>query len=179
MAKHGVLAETDNFIPKAVNRAGIATVNIDGGAVIVEGTPHATEDELYNIAFPTSATVKKVAIAYNPSVKYDVIGGNKYPAKSLDDRNYTNVAGDVVDYFEPFVGLEFGIQGANIEGSTMPTVGKFLEVTANKGTFTVKSSQTADVPSFEVIKIKSANYPTGDFGSDAEPIYIVKTRYNG
>ena len=43
------------------------------------------------------------------------------------------------------------------------------------GTITFKAS----VPSFEVVQIMSANYPTGDFSSDKEPVYIVKCRYNG
>lgn len=178
MAKHGVLFERDNFIKNCQNRAGVATVDVDGGAVLAEGAIVATDDELYTLTFPTASTTR-VAIAYNPSVKYDVIGGNKYPARSLDDRNYFYSAGDVIDYFFPEVGVEFGVTMANVEGETAPTVGKFLEPTATKGTFTIKSSQTDDTPSFEVVQIMSAKYPTGDFTEDKEPIYIVKTRYNG
>lgn len=177
MAKHGVLFERDNFIPKCINRAGIAQVDIDGGSVVVEGAIKADNDELYTLTFPTSGA-KHIAIAYNPSVKYDNIGGQLFPAKSLDDRNYTNIAGKVVDYFIPEKDVEFGVTMANIEGDTAPTVGKFLEITATKGTFTIKDSQTANVPSFEVVQIMDVKYPTGDFSDDVEKVYIVKTRLN-
>lgn len=175
--KHGVLFERDNFIPKCINRAGVSAIDLDGGAVVVEGAIQSGNDELYTLTAPTSGA-KRVAIAYNPSVKYDVIGGNKFPAKSLDDRNYYNVAGDAVDYFFPEVGVEFGVQMANIEGTTAPTVSKFLEPTDGSTKFTIKASQTANVPSFEVVQIMSANYPTGNFADDKEPVYIVKTRAN-
>ena len=97
----------------------------------------------------------------------------------MDDRTYTNRIGDVVDYFFPEVGMEFGVQMANITGSTAPVVGKFLEPTNGTLLYTIKDTQTASVPSFEVVQIISANYPTGDFTSDKEPVYIVKTRFNG
>lgn len=175
---HGVLFETDPFITSCINRGGIATVDLDGGAVVVEGAVNSTDKELYTLSVPTATTVKKVAIAYNPSKKYDVIGGNLYPAVSKDDRNYYNIAGKVVDYFIPKVDVEFGVTMANIDGTTEPTVGKFLEVTANKTTFTIKSTQTASVPSFEVVDIIEANYPTGDFTEDVEKVFVVKTRFN-
>lgn len=175
---HGVLFETDPFITKCINRGGIATVDLDGGAVVVEGAISSTDKELYEVAVPTATTVKKVAIVYNPSKKYDVVGGNIYPALSADDRNYYNIAGKVLDYWIPEVGVEFGVTMGNIEGTTEPTVGKFLEVTANKATFSIKASQTANVPSFEVVDIIEANYPTGDFTEDVEKVFVVKTRFN-
>lgn len=179
MAKHGVLFEKDPFITKCMNRAGIASADLDGGSIIVEGSASSTDFDIKNIAVPTATNVKRVGIAFNPSVKYDYIGGKKFPAKSLDDRDYYNVAGDVVDYFFPETDVEFGITMGNIDGTTAPTVGKFLEVTANKGTFSIKGSQTSNVPSFEVIKIEEANYPTGDFTEDVEKVFVVKTRFNG
>ena len=72
--------------------------------------------------------------------------------------------------------MEFGVQMANITGSTAPVVGKFLECTMELYFIQFKDTQTASVPSFEVVQIMSANYPTGDFSSDKEPVYIVKTR---
>ena len=177
MAKHGILMERDNFLPKCINRAGVASFDLDGGNVVVIGAIQSGNDELYALnKYATGG--KQVAIAYNPSVKYDVIGGNKFPAKSLDDRNYYNVAGDAVDVFIPEQNVEFGVQMANIEGTTAPTVGKFLEPTNASTKFTIKDSQTANVPSFEVVQIMNATYPTGDFSEDKEPVYIVKTRAN-
>ena len=75
--------------------------------------------------------------------------------------------------------MEFGVQMANITGSTAPVVGKFLEPTNGTLLYTIKDSQTSSVPSFEVVQILSENYPTGDFTSDKEPVYIVKCRFNG
>lgn len=178
MAKHGILFERDNFIPKCQNRAGLAQINLDGGAVVAEGAIVAGDDELYTLTAP-AGTEKRVGIVYNPSVKYDVIGGKTFPAKSLDDRDYFNPAGKPVDYFFPEVGVEFGVIAANVKGSTAPTVGDFLEVTAGETLFTLNGSQTANVPSFEVVQIINVKYPTFDFTEDVEPVYIVKTRNNG
>lgn len=180
MAKHGVLFEKDNFIPSlTMNRGAISTTDLDGGAIVVVGASSTTEKELYTVSAPASSTVKQVAIVYNPSVKYDVIGGQLYPAKSLDDRNYYNIAGRALDVFYPIENIEFGITMANIEGTTAPVVGKFLEPTVGKNTYSIKNSQTANVPSFEVVAIENAIYPTGDFSSDTEPVYVLKTRFNG
>ena len=176
MAKHGVLMERDNFIAsKAMNRAGISALAIDGGAPVVEGAIQSGNDELYDLtAYATGG--KRVGIAFNPSVPRDADG---YPVRSMDDRTYTNRIGDVVDYFFPEVGMEFGVQMANITGSTAPVVGKFLEPTNGTLLYTIKDTQTSSVPSFEVVQIISENYPTGDFTSDKEPVYIVKCRFNG
>lgn len=179
MAKHGVLFEVDNFIPRCINRGAISETDLDGGAIVVVGAVSSTNNELYTVSAPATSTVKKVAIAYNPSVKYDVIGGNLYPARSLDDRNYYNIAGRALDVFYPDEEVEFGITMANVEGTTKPTVGKFLEPTVNKNTYTIKNSQTANVPSFEVVEIKKAKYPTGNFSDDVEDVFVVKTRFNG
>ena len=176
MAKHGVLMERDNFIAsKSINRAGISALAIDGGCPVVEGAIVSGNDECYTLAaYATAGT--RVGIAFNPSAPRDEFG---YPVRSMDDRTYTNRIGDVVDYFFPEVGMEFGVQAANITGTTAPVVGKFLECTNGTLLYTIKDTQTASVPSFEVVQIMSANYPTGDFSSDKEPVYIVKTRYNG
>ena len=176
MAKHGVLMERDNFIAsKAMNRAGISALAIDGGTPVVEGAIQSGNDELYALtAYATGGT--RVGIAFNPSVPRDADG---YPVRSMDDRTYTNRIGDVVDYFFPEVGMEFGVQMANITGSTAPVGGKFLEPTNGTLLYTIKDTQTSNVPSFEVVQIISENYPTGDFTSDKEPVYIVKCRFNG
>ena len=179
MAKHGVIFERDNFLPKCQNRAGMAQIDLDGGAIVAEGAIIAGDDELYTLTAPVG-TETRVGIVYNPSVKYDVIGNGKmFPARSLDDRDYFNPAGKPVDYFFPEVGVEFGIIGANVEGSTEPAVGDFLEVTAGKTTYTISASQTSGVPSFEVVQIINKKYPTFDFTDDVEKVYIVKTRFNG
>ena len=179
MAKHGLLFERDNFIPKCQNRAGMAEIDLDGGAIVAEGAIVAGDDELYTLTAPVG-TETRVGIVYNPSVKYDVIGtGKMFPARSLDDRDYFNPAGKPVDYFFPEVGVEFGVIGANVEGSTAPVVGDFLEVTSGKTTYTISASQTSGVPSFEVVQIINKKYPTFDFTDDVEPVYIVKTRFNG
>ena len=127
MAKHNVLFETDNFIPHCMNRAGVADFDIDGGSPVVEGAVDSKNKELYALAKPT-ATTARVAIAYNPSVKYDVINGKAFPAHSTDDRDYTNPAGKAVDYFFPEVGVEFGILAAGVDGSTAPWLVIFLSL---------------------------------------------------
>lgn len=179
MTKYGVLFERDNFIKKCINRAGYsATLDIAGGTPIVEGAIVSGDDELYTVALFTTGKTQ-VGIAFNPSVKYDVIGDEKYPARSEDDRNYYNIKALPLDYFIPEVGVEFGVQMANITGDTAPEVGEFLECTNTTALFTIKTSQTDSVPSFEVVEILDADYMTGDFTDDTEKVYIVKTRKNG
>ena len=87
MAKHGVLMERDNFIAsKAMNRAGISALAIDGGAPVVEGAIQSGNDELYALtAYATGGT--RVGIAFNPSAPRDEFG---YPVRSMDDRTYYN-----------------------------------------------------------------------------------------
>lgn len=177
MAKHGVLYESDNFIKNCINRAGIAEFDVDGGAPIVAGARVATDKELHTITMATSSTAS-VAIAYNPSVKYDVINGKTFPAKSADDRDYTNPQGKVVDFFIPEKNVEFGVTMDNIDGSTEPTVGKFLEPKAGTTLFAIKATQTAGAPSFEVVDIKTVKYPTFDFSEEVVKVFIVATRAN-
>lgn len=177
MAKHGVLYESDNFIKNCINRAGIAEFNIDGGAPIVVGARIATDKELQTITKVASGTTS-VAIAYNPSVKYDVINGKVFPAKSADDRDYYNIVGKVVDFFIPEKNIEFGVTMDNIDGSVEPTVGKFLEPKVGDTVFEIKASQTTGKPSFEVVDIKTVKYPTFDFTEEAVKVFIVATRNN-
>lgn len=171
---YGILYETDNFITKCINRGGISAIAIDGGAPVVEGSVNSTDKELYNLtAYVTAGT--QVAIAFNPSAVYDA---NGLPAQRVDDRLYTNAIGSVVDYFIPERGVEFGVIANNI-GTGTPAVGKFLEATNGTTKWTVKDTQTASVPSFEIIDTKVVYYPTLKFTDDAVTVYVVKTRYNG
>lgn len=176
MAKHNVLFETDNFIPSCINRGGIATVEIDGGTALAIGDYDTKDKELYTVTKATE-NAKKVAIAFNPSVKYDIIGDNLYPARSKDDRNYTNPANHPLDFFIPNVDVEFGILAHGITGDA-PIKGQFLEPTAEG--WVAKATQTADVASFKVIDIvDSVKYPTFNFDDDTEKVYILKTVFNG
>ena len=176
MAKNGVLFERDNFITQMVNRGGVASVDIAGGSPVVEGGVNATDKELYDLtAYATGGT--KVAIAFNPSKKYNVIGGKKYPAQSLDDRDYVNIAGDVVDYFIPEVGIEFGVTADNITGTA--SKGKFLECANGSLKYVVADTQTASVPSFEVIDTETVEYLDGSLADNKVTVFLVKTRFNG
>lgn len=176
MAKHNVLFETDNFIPSCINRGGIATVDIDGGTALAVGDYDTKDKELYTVTKATEND-KKVAIAFNPSVKYDVIGDNLYPARSKDDRNYSNPANHPLDFFIPTADVEFGILAHGITG-TAPTKGQFLEPSADG--WTAKATQTSDVASFKVVDIvDSTKYPTFNFDDDTEKVYILKTVFNG
>lgn len=178
MAKNNVLFETDaQFIAQCINRGAIAEFDIAGGSPVVIGTVNSTDKELYNLSKYDDEA--QIAIAFNPSVKYDNIGGNLFPAKSLDDRNYTNIAGKVVDVFIPEKNVEFGITMDGIDGSTEPTVGKFLEPKANTLTFEIKTTQTTGVPSFKVVDIKTVKYPTFDFDEEVVKVFVVSTVYNG
>lgn len=176
MAKHNVLFETDNFIPSCINRGGIATVDIDGGTALAVGDYDTKDKELYTVT-KADAGAKEVAIAFNPSVKYDIIGDNLYPARSKDDRNYTNPAKHPLDFFIPKANIEFGILAHGIKGAA-PTKGQFLEPSADG--WVTKATQTADVASFKVVDIvDGAKYPTFNFDDDTEKVYILKTVFNG
>lgn len=170
----GILFETDNFIPRCINRAGTSAIAIDGGSPVVEGAVQSANKELYTLSAFTTGK-KRVGIAFNPSAPKNSEG---LPAQRVDDRLYTNAIGDVVDYFFPDLGVEFGVIAQNI-GTGTPVVGKFLEPTNASTKWTVSDTQTASVPSFEIVDTMTVYYPTLKFTDDAVTVFVVKTRYNG
>lgn len=171
MAKHTVLHETDNFIKNCINRAGIAQFDIDGAGVVVVGGRVQGDHEIHQLAqFAEGDT--QVAIAYNPAVKYDVINGKKFPAKSADDRDYFNPKGDVVDFFIPEKNIEFGIVG--IQAS----VGDKLQPSKTAPVLEVVVSPVATAPLFEVVDTMKVKYPTFDFTEEKVDVVVLKTVRN-
>ena len=181
MAKHGVLLERDELIGRLTeNRAGIATVDVDGGSLLVEGNISGGNFGVREVSFPKSGA-KRVAVAYNPSIKYDKVGKVVTSALTLDDREYFNHKGEVLDYFFPVVGIKLGVHMANIEGSTAPVVGSNLQATDGKGTYSIveEASIVAGEPLFKVIDIISQLYPTGSLSDELEKVFIIETVVNG
>ena len=181
MAKHGVLFERDPFIEKCINRAGIFTEELDGGAPVVIKQVNAKEKELYDVE--KYATNKQVAVVYNPSVKYDNINGKLFPARSLDDRDYTNPANVPFDMFIPEKNVVFGINQYNITSPSGLVVGDVLKPEASTKKYvktTAGSGKQADgqEPAFVIEDILEVKYPTGDFTEDKEKVYCVRTLQN-
>ena len=183
MAKHGLLFERDPFIEKCINRAGIFTEDLDGGDCVVLDKVNANDKELYDVVKYT--TGKRVCVLYNPSVKYDVINEKKFPAKSLDDRDYYNPKNTPFDMFIPEKDVVFGITGANIKEDDVASleVGKMLKPEASTGKYCLTTASTgtgvdSTEPAFKIEEISSVKYPTGDFSDDKETVYFVRTIQN-
>lgn len=183
MAKHGVLFERDPFIEKCINRAGIFTEDLDGGAPVVITEVNAKDKELYDVAKYT--TNKRVAVVYNPSVKYDNINGKLFPARSLDDRDYTNPANKPFDMFIPEKGVVFGINQWNLNSGNRSGLvkGDVLKPEASTGLYVKTSTSSGKAPdgtepAFVVEDILEVKYPTGDFTEDKEKVYCVRTLQN-
>ena len=168
-----MLYEKDNFITQMINRGATSSAVVKGGDPVFVTGRNTTDKELYTVAVKGDGVAGEVAIAFNPSVPRENGG---YPALSVDDRKYTSYAiGDVIDIFFPAIGIEFGVTMENIDGTTEPTVGKFLEPKAG-GKFEIKSSQTSSVPSFKVVAIETVTYPAiNSFNDETQKVFIVQT----
>lgn len=172
----GILYETDAFINQTVNRAGTIAEVVYGGNPLVMGNPNATDSGIYNLTkYATDG--KKVVI---PFVNTKPLDADGYPIRSIDRRKFAYQSGQTIDFFIPEAnkGTQFGVIGANITGGTS-AVGKFLEPANGSLLFTSNATQTANIPSFEVIRTYTQEFPTGDFTSDSVTVYVVATRYNG
>lgn len=172
----GILYETDAFINQTVNRAGVIAEVVYGGNPLVMGNPNATNSGLYDLTkYVTSG--KKVVI---PFVNTKPLDSDGFPINSIDRRKYAYQSGQTIDFFIPEAdkGTQFGVIGANITGGES-AVGKFLEPANGSLLWTSSASQTSSIPSFEVIRIYTQEFPTGDFTSAPETVYVVATRYNG
>lgn len=174
----GRLYETDYMLVGTEIRSGISAEDVEGGAPVVLGAVHSTEKDCY-VATQYATAGKSVYIAYNPEFKMVNEGTNEFVGRNLDSRIYKTKAGNVFGCFKPTEGIEFGIIASNIVGDVAPTVGKFLEPTNASNLYTIKATQTSDVPSFEVIDIKKQHFPNGEIGGEWVEVYVVKTRFNG
>lgn len=172
----GILYETDSFINNCKNKAGVTTVAVYGGNPLVMGGVNSTDSGLYDLTVYATAG-KKVVI---PFVNTKPLDSDGFPLRSIDRRKFAYQIGQTIDFFIPKAdeATEFGVIGANITGGTS-AVGKFLEPANGVLLFTSNDTQTADIPSFEVIRTYEQEFPTGDFTSDTETVYVVATRYNG
>ncbi len=178
MAKHGMLFETDAMIPQAIIRGVICTEDVDGGQPIALGAKHGTEKDLF-VATKFATGKTGLYIAYNPSRMYEVgEDGVIRPSQIVDPRYHYNVKDTGFTAFKPIPDMYFGLTMANVDGATAPTVGKFLEPKNGEKTYEIKSTQTDDVTSFEVIDIKTVDIETCDFTDSSEPVYIVKCLFN-
>ncbi len=177
MAKKGVFFERDNLAGhQLITRSGVGTVDIDGGALVVVGDVDTANKELYEVTLATATSDADIAIARNPVERLVDQNGTYFIGESADDRNYTNIKGRPLNFIIPKVNYVFGIQQANITGTTEPTVGKFLEPDAS-GKYQIKATQTADTPCFVVEDIIEQEYPTGNYNDGIEKVYIIRCVY--
>lgn len=171
----GKLHERDYMLTETEIRSAIADFDVDGGAPIVLGGVNATDKDCFSAVKYTAG--KPVYVAYNPDFKYVMENGQKLPARVLGYTG-TNLTGDVISCFKPEKGIIFGLEMGNVDGNTEPKVGQFLEPKANDTVYEIKDTQTADVPSFEVIDIIAEREMTGAVGQVKKNVFIVRTASN-
>lgn len=170
----GILYEVGKNIPKCDKVSGTINEVIYGGTPLVVGNPLATDFGLDALTLYATGG-KQVAIAYVCTKPLDAQG---YPVRTIDRREYAYQANRIIDAFIPEVNVEFGVIGANITGGTS-AVGKFLEPANGSKLFASNDTQTADVPSFEVVRTYEQPFENGTFEGAKETVYVVRTRYNG
>lgn len=161
----------------SLNHSFKGTVDFDGGNVMALAYG---ADDVMTATVPATGNLKGLAMAYNPSVRYIKVG-NKTVAGgdiSVDERDYTNLAGIVGDCFIPQPFDEIGLTAEAIDGVTAPTVGKFLEAANGKKTLTIAESQTADVLSLKVVRIDQEQFPKAGIGHETVPLYICQVVAN-
>lgn len=157
----------------SLNRSAKATINVDGGGLVVLGDLDATDKDVFTATAPAAGT-DAVWMAYDPSERLTVVNGKYFAGLTQDPRDYTNLANRVMDVYKPQVGDIIGVIAANIEGSTAPTKGKFLEVTAGKTTLSIKATATASATSYKVIDVANLPFPQAGIGMENVPLYICE-----
>ena len=81
----------------ALNRSVKAQIDVAGGGLLVLTAPTTQGNDVWTATAPASGALGGLWIAYNPEVKYTVVNGKKYAGLSADLRDYTNIAGDILE----------------------------------------------------------------------------------
>lgn len=159
---HGILIESlieaENV--DKLQRSFVATADIDGGGVVSLTAPTKQGD---NVWTATKGLVegKTIAIAYNPQAHYTDVNGKRYAGLSNDDRDYTNLAGEIGGAFIPRKDDEIVITVEDIVASTLAlaVAGNYLVPTASDFRWTATDTAPKSGVALQIENVENLQFP--------------------
>lgn len=153
----------------ALNRSVKANIDVDGGNLIALTAPTEQGNDVWTASAPTTGKLGNLWIAYNPCVKYTVVNGKKFAGLSADNRDYTNIKGEVFDAFKPVVGDEIIVTIDDVDATGASAVaGDILESKNGQTKFTRVAGGTATSGStaFQIEWVGTVDFPKAGIGID-------------
>lgn len=153
----------------ALNRSVKANIDVDGGNLIALTAPTEQGNDVWTASVPTTGKLGNLWIAYNPCVKYTVVNGKKFAGLSADNRDYTNIKGEVFDAFKPVVGDEIIVTIDDVDDTGASAVaGDILESKNGQTKFTRVAGGTATTGStaFQIEWVGTVDFPKANIGVD-------------
>ncbi len=153
----------------ALNRSVKAEIDVDGGNLIALTAPTEQGNDVWTASAPATGKLGNLWIAYNPCVKYTVVNGKKFAGLSADNRDYTNIKGEVFDAFKPVVGDEIIITIDDVDATGASAVaGDILESKNGQTKFTRVAGGTATTGStaFQIEWVGTVDFPKAGIGID-------------
>jgi hypothetical protein len=177
---HGLLIEAqiaaDNI--DALNRHAVsATADFDGGNLVELAPPTAVGHDEWTAKVPTVAT--GLYIAYPAQQRFIKVGDRKFAGLTVDEREYTNLQGDLFNVFKPKVGDEISVSIDNLDADSQEALasiesGDILEAKAGQKTFTrvaKATGATANTLAFEIEYIHYEEFPKAGIGFEKVPFF--------
>ena len=153
----------------ALNRSVKANIDVDGGNLIALTAPTEQGNDVWTASAPATGKLGNLWIAYNPCVKYTVVNGKKFAGLSADNRDYTNIKGEVFDAFKPVVGDEIVVTIDDVDATGASAVaGDILESKDGQTKFTRVAGGTATTGStaFQIEWVGTVDFPKAGIGVD-------------
>ena len=158
----------------ALNRSVKAEIDVDGGNLIALTAPTEQGNDVWTASAPTTGKLGNLWIAYNPCVKYTVVNGKKFAGLSADNRDYTNIKGEVFDAFKPVVGDEIIVTIDDVDATGASAVaGDILESKNGQTKFTRVAGGTATSGStaFQIEWVGTVDFPKAGIGIDKVKVF--------
>ena len=158
----------------ALNRSVKAEIDVDGGNLIALTAPTEQGNDVWVASTPTTEKLGNLWIAYNPCVKYTVVNGKKFAGLSADNRDYTNIKGEVFDAFKPVVGDEIIVTIDDVDATGASAVaGDILESKNGQTKFTRVAGGTATSGStaFQIEWVGTVDFPKAGIGIDKVKVF--------
>ena len=153
----------------ALNRSVKANIDVDGGNLIALTAPTEQGNDVWTASAPATGKLGNLWIAYNPCVKYTVVNGKKFAGLSADNRDYTNIKGEVFDAFKPVVGDEIIVTIDDVDDTgTSAVKDDILESKNGQTKFTRVAGGTATTGStaFQIEWVGTVDFPKANIGVD-------------
>lgn len=158
----------------ALNRSVKAEIDVDGGNLIALTAPTEQGNDVWTASAPITGKLGNLWIAYNPCVKYTVVNGKKFAGLSADNRDYTNIKGEVFDAFKPVVGDEIIVTIDDVDATgTSAVAGDILESKNGQTKFTRVAGGTATSGStaFQIEWVGTVDFPKAGIGIDKVKVF--------